>query len=81
MCHAGLSNQGRSSSTATAASNDCKWGFTEAFLTPWCHAVVGEDEPFFNQVTVRERCLPRQNCFNCAPPPPPRRHTFKSLPH
>ena len=21
-------------------SNDCKWVFNEASLTPWCHAVV-----------------------------------------
>ena len=40
VCQAGISNEGRSSSTAIGLSNDCKWVFNEMFPTPWCHAVV-----------------------------------------
>ena len=40
MCHIGVSDQGRSSSTVVQSSNDCKWVFNEASLTPWFHGVV-----------------------------------------
>ena len=33
-------NEGGSSSIALGLSNDCKWVFNEASLTPWCHAVA-----------------------------------------
>ena len=39
MCQVGVSNEG-CSSMAIGLSNDCKWVFNEASLTPWCHAVV-----------------------------------------
>ena len=40
MWHAGVSTEGRSSSTMVGPSNDSKWVFNEASPTPWCHAVV-----------------------------------------
>ena len=40
MCQAGVSNKGRHSSTMIEQSNDCKWVFIEASVTPRCHAVV-----------------------------------------
>ena len=40
MCHLGVSNEGRSSSTMIGPSNDCNWVFNEASLRLRCHAVV-----------------------------------------
>ena len=40
MCHVGVSNEGRCSSTAIGLSNDGKWGFNKACTMPLCHTVV-----------------------------------------
>ena len=39
MCCVGVSNEGRSSFTATRLSNGCNWLFDEAPIRP-CHALV-----------------------------------------
>ena len=38
--HVYVSNKDSSSFTVLGLSNDGKWVFDEASLTPWCHAVV-----------------------------------------
>ena len=61
MCHVGVSNEGIFLSAAIWLSNDCKWVFTEASLTPWCHAVVYFEVKMgpFKHVQENQKDLPR----------------------
>ena len=70
MCKVGICNEGGSSSTAIGLSNDCKWVFNDASLTPWCHVVVHFEvkmrpvlSRFFRTIVVNVQDHNQHNAF------------------